>query len=82
MATTAGVDMFASRLLEEGGRRHFMTQRFDRTNDGSKLHMQPETIVSEVQTTVARWPELAEAAKVAPQWTDEVGQHLRLDLIR
>ena len=29
-----------SRLLEEGGRRHFMTRRFDRTADGRKLHMQ------------------------------------------
>jgi len=28
------------RLLEEGGRRHFMTRRFDRTATGDKLHMQ------------------------------------------
>jgi serine/threonine protein kinase HipA of HipAB toxin-antitoxin module len=28
-------------LLEEGGgRRHFMTRRFDRTEGGGKLHMQ------------------------------------------
>ena len=201
MATAAGIDMFESRLLEEGGRRHFMTRRFDRTDDGDKLHMQSlcalahfdfnqagaysyeqallvirqlglpmqareeqfrrmafniiarnqddhvkniaflmdrrgqwslspaydvtysynpqgawtathqmtlngkrdgftlddfiqcgknaglkrgraETIVSEVQTTVARWPEFAETAKVAPQWIDEVERYLRLDLIR
>jgi serine/threonine-protein kinase HipA len=200
MATAAGIDMFESRLLEEGGRRHFMTRRFDRGDDGDKLHMQSlcalahfdfnqagaysyeqallvirqlglpmqareeqfrrmafniiarnqddhvkniaflmdrrgqwslspaydvtysynpqgawtathqmtlngkrdgftlddfiqcgknaglkrgraETIVSEVQATVSRWPEFAEAAKVAPQWIDEVGRHLRLDLI-
>ncbi|MFC5049695.1 type II toxin-antitoxin system HipA family toxin [Rubritalea spongiae] len=40
MATQAGIDMMPCRLLEENGRRHFMTQRFDRTADGKKLHMQ------------------------------------------
>jgi serine/threonine-protein kinase HipA len=40
MARDAGIDMSECRLLEEGGRRHFMTRRFDRHSDGSKLHMQ------------------------------------------
>lgn len=40
MAREAGIDMSESRLLEEGGRAHFMTKRFDRTDDGAKLHMQ------------------------------------------
>ncbi len=40
MAVDAGVEMSECRLLEEGGRRHFMTRRFDRLNDGGKLHMQ------------------------------------------
>jgi serine/threonine-protein kinase HipA len=40
MARKAGVEMTECRLLEEGGRRHFMTRRFDRTPEGSKLHMQ------------------------------------------
>jgi len=40
MAKDAGIDMSECRLLEEGGRRHFMTRRFDRESDGSKLHMQ------------------------------------------
>ena len=39
MAARAGVEMTECRLLEEGGRRHFMTRRFDRLDDGSKLHM-------------------------------------------
>ena len=39
MATDAGVIMSESRLLEENGRRHFMTRRFDRRDD-QKLHMQ------------------------------------------
>jgi len=40
LAREAGVTMARSRLHEEGGRAHFMTQRFDRTEDGRKLHMQ------------------------------------------
>jgi serine/threonine-protein kinase HipA len=40
MAAAAGIHMEACRLLEEGGRRHFMTRRFDRLADGGKLHMQ------------------------------------------
>jgi serine/threonine-protein kinase HipA len=40
MAQAAGVIMSECRLLEEGGRRHFMTRRFDRLDGGEKLHMQ------------------------------------------
>lgn len=40
MAAGAGIEMTECRLLEENGRRHFMTRRFDRTADGDKLHMQ------------------------------------------
>ncbi|MBM4311219.1 MAG: type II toxin-antitoxin system HipA family toxin [Deltaproteobacteria bacterium] len=40
MATDAGITMRACRLLEENGRRHFMTRRFDRLEGGGKLHMQ------------------------------------------
>jgi serine/threonine-protein kinase HipA len=40
MARRAGIEMTECRLLEEGGRRHFMTRRFDRDANGSKLHMQ------------------------------------------
>jgi len=40
MAAIAGVEMAECRLFEEGGRRHFMTRRFDRLADGDKLHMQ------------------------------------------
>ncbi len=40
MARAAGVEMSECRLLEEHGRRHFMTRRFDRPADGGKLHMQ------------------------------------------
>jgi serine/threonine-protein kinase HipA len=40
MARAAGIEMSECRLLEEHGRRHFMTRRFDRPEDGGKLHMQ------------------------------------------
>lgn len=40
MARAAGIEISDCRLLEEGGRRHFMTRRFDRSANGSKLHMQ------------------------------------------
>ena len=40
MAGAAGIDVAESRLLEEGGRRHFMSKRFDRLEGGGKLHMQ------------------------------------------
>ena len=39
MASAAGVAMSRSRLLEEGGRAHFMTHRFDRAGTG-KIHTQ------------------------------------------
>ncbi|MFD2645335.1 type II toxin-antitoxin system HipA family toxin [Pseudomonas japonica] len=39
MAREAGVLMSECRLLEEGGRAHFMTRRFDRTDAGEKVHM-------------------------------------------
>jgi serine/threonine-protein kinase HipA len=40
MALDAGIEMVDCRLLEEGGRRHFMTRRFDRSRNGDKIHMQ------------------------------------------
>ena len=40
MAIACGIEMMPSLLLEENGRAHFMTQRFDRIGNGEKLHMQ------------------------------------------
>ncbi len=40
MAIAAGIEMTECRLLDEGGRRHFLTRRFDRPPGGGKLHMQ------------------------------------------
>ena len=40
MAAAAGITMTECRLLEEGGRCHFMTRRYDRDDAGGKLHTQ------------------------------------------
>lgn len=40
MARAAGIRVPETRILEEGGRRHFMVRRFDRLDDGQRLHMQ------------------------------------------
>jgi serine/threonine-protein kinase HipA len=40
MATSAGLEMMESRLIEEEGRAHFMTKRFDRIGGNQKLHTQ------------------------------------------
>jgi serine/threonine-protein kinase HipA len=44
LATEAGVEMARCRLHEEGGRAHFMTQRFDRVGDASTGQQALETI--------------------------------------
>jgi serine/threonine-protein kinase HipA len=40
MALAADIEMKECRLLEENGRSHFMTKRFDRSDSGQKIHMQ------------------------------------------
>jgi serine/threonine-protein kinase HipA len=40
MAIACGIDMMPSQLLEENGRAHFMTKRFDRMGGETKHHIQ------------------------------------------
>lgn len=40
MAVACGIHMMPSRLLEENGRAHFMTRRFDREGGATKHHIQ------------------------------------------
>jgi serine/threonine-protein kinase HipA len=40
MAVACGIQMMPSRLLEENGRAHFMTKRFDREGSSTKHHIQ------------------------------------------
>lgn len=38
MAVAAGISMSECQLLEENGRAHFLTRRFDRSADGQRVH--------------------------------------------
>ena len=40
LAKLSGIEMNECQLLSENNRHHFITKRFDRTNDGEKIHMQ------------------------------------------
>ena len=40
LAKQAGIEISESTLHEENGRFHFLTKRFDRTDNGEKIHMQ------------------------------------------
>ena len=40
LATACGVEMMPSKLMEENGRAHFMTKRFDREGSNTKHHIQ------------------------------------------
>ncbi|MEO1051898.1 MAG: type II toxin-antitoxin system HipA family toxin [Bacteroidota bacterium] len=40
MAVDCGIEMMESRLMEENGRAHFMTKRFDRSGNADKHHIQ------------------------------------------
>ncbi len=40
MATACGVEMMPSKLMEENGRAHFMTKRFDREGSNTRHHIQ------------------------------------------
>ena len=48
MALEAGIEMTECRLHHEGGRSHFMTKRFDRNTDGSKIHVQSLCAITHV----------------------------------
>ena len=73
MAAAAGITMAECRLLEENGRRHFMTKRFDRKPDGQKLHMQSLGALAhfDYNTAGAHGYEQAFSAirSLAPAWT-------------
>jgi len=40
MALDCGIEMTECKLFEENGRAHFMTRRYDRTDDNEKIHVQ------------------------------------------
>ena len=52
MAAAAGISVPRTRLFEEGGRAHFMTERFDRVDSG-RLHMQTLTALAHFDFNMA-----------------------------
>lgn len=53
MAKAARIKMSACQLLNESGRSHFMTQRFDRTTSGEKIHMQSLFAIAHLDNQLA-----------------------------
>ena len=53
MASAAGVEMMPCRLLEENGRAHFMTRRFDRGDGGAKTHLQSLCAIDHLDFNIA-----------------------------
>ena len=65
MAVDCGIAMSECRLFEEGGRRHFMTRRFDRLPDGGKVHMQSLAALAHFDFNQAGVHSYEQAAQVA-----------------
>ena len=65
MAVDCGIAMSECRLFEEGGRRHFMTRRFDRLPDGGKVHMQSLAALAHFDFNQAGAHSYEQAAQVA-----------------
>lgn len=53
IAKEAGIEMTECRLLEDGNHRHFMTRRFDRTENGGKLHYQSLAAIAHYDFNIA-----------------------------
>lgn len=84
MARAAGITMSDCRLLEENGRVHFMTRRFDRTADGDKFHQQTLCALGHYdfnsaggysyEQALQAWPDFAAKAGVS----EELGNKFKL----
>jgi serine/threonine-protein kinase HipA len=60
MARDFGIEMTECRLFPEGGRRHFMTRRFDRDHHGKRKHVQTLAAIAHLdfkQATVHSYEE-------------------------
>lgn len=64
MAKECQIEMTECRLLEENGRAHFMTKRFDRLDNGDKLHMQSLCAISHLDFNMARAHSYEQAVNV------------------
>ncbi len=88
MAADARIEMSECRLLEENGRRHFMTRRFDRDAEGRKIHMQSLAALAHLdfeqagahsyEQVVSGWRAYAERVGVDEHHVDRIEPTLRL----
>lgn len=53
IAKEAGIEMTECQLLTDENHRHFMTRRFDRTENGNKLHYQSLTAIAHYDFNIA-----------------------------
>jgi len=81
MAREIGIEMTQCRLHHEGGRSHFMTRRFDRTTDGSKLHMQSLAAIAHFDFNRADLYSYEQAIQVMKR-LDLPSQDLRQQVLR
>jgi len=80
MAKEAGIDMTECRLLEEEGRAHFMTRRFDRSAGGGKLHLQSLCAIAHLDYQDAGGASYEDAFRVMRELrlsSEEAGQQFR-----
>lgn len=80
MAAKAGIKISDCRILEEGGRKHFMTKRFDRTDGGEKIHMQSLGAMAHYDFNMAKAYSYEQALLVMKQLNlsmDEVEEQFR-----
>ena len=67
IAKEAGIQMTECRLLEDGEHRHFMTRRFDRTENGGKLHYQSLAAIAHYDFNIAGAYSYEQAFAIARQ---------------
>ncbi|MBO7453473.1 MAG: type II toxin-antitoxin system HipA family toxin [Clostridiales bacterium] len=77
MAKDSGIKMNESRLLEENGRYHFMTKRFDRIQN-QKLHMQTLAAIAHIDYNIPGHTSYEEAANITMQLTNSVTDVIEL----
>lgn len=67
IAKEAGIQMTECRLREDGEHRHFMTRRFDRTENGGKLHYQSLAAIAHYDFNIAGAYSYEQAFAIARQ---------------
>ena len=78
MARAAGIDMSPCHLLQENGRAHFMTRRFDRLASGEKLHMQSLYAMAHLDNSLAGAHSYEQAFDVARRLALPASDHEKL----